>query len=167
MDASHPHQHQDMCTHPAGVEMAAHNVQPSSFTQIVTQQPLGYSPSGQGQHIQHGPYAHVMLYGPPQYHTALPVQYGYMTSMGGPPKCPQPDASWFPTASAPVPMPYMDTLPPMGSPVNLERLAEGEGCVNTYSRGQNHETSRNDALHSRQWHPSLTLDPLEVENARL
>jgi hypothetical protein len=110
---------------------------------------------------------HVMPYGPPQYHTALPVQYGYMTSMGGPPQHPQPNTSWFPTAPAPVPVPYTDTSPPMGSPVDPEQSTEGEGRVNTYSHGRNHETLRNDALHSQRQRPSPTPDPLEVENARL
>jgi len=149
MDTSHPQHHQDMRARPADEGMAAHNVQPSSFVQMVTQQPLGYSPAGQSQHIQPGPYAHVMPYRPPQYHTALPVQYGYMTSMGGPPQRPQPDTSWFAAAPAPVPMPYTDTSPPVGSPVDPGRSTEGEGCMDTYSHGQHHVTLRNDALHLR------------------
>ena len=147
MDTSHPQHHQDTWARPADVGMAAHNVQPSSFAQTVTQQPLGYSPTGQSHHVQHSPYMHVMPYGPPQYHTALPVQYGYMTSMGGPPQHPQPDVSWFAAALAPVPVPYTDTLPPMGSPLDPGRSTEGEGRMDTYSRGRHHETLRNDALH--------------------
>src|SRR5882762_1531699 len=57
------------------VGIAAYNVQPSSSTLPVPQQQLGCSPPGQSQHIQHGLYMHTMPYGPPQYHTALPVQY--------------------------------------------------------------------------------------------
>jgi hypothetical protein len=39
--------------------------------------------------------------------------------------------------------------------------------MNTYSCGRNHETLRNDTLHSRRRCPSPTPDPLKVENARL
>jgi hypothetical protein len=151
-----------MC--PVDVGMAAHNMQPSSFALLVTQQQLGYSPSGQGQHVQHGPYAHIMPYRSPQYHTALLVQYGYMTSMGGPPQRPQPDTSWFPTAPVPVPVPYTASH---GPPVDLEQSTEGEGHMNTYSRGRNNETVRNDVLHSQRRCPSPTPDPLKVKNARL
>jgi len=149
MDASHPQHHQDTRARPADEGMAAHNVQPSSFAQTVTQQPLGYSPAGQSQHVQPGPYVHVMLYGPPQYHTALPMQYGYMTSMGGPPQHPQPDASWFTAAPAPVPVPSTDTSPPVGSPVDLGQSTEGEGRMDTYSCGRHHVSLRDDVLHSR------------------
>jgi hypothetical protein len=95
------------------------------------------------------------------------MQYGYMTSMGGPPQCPQPDTSWFAAAPAPVPVPYMDTSPPVGSPVDLGRSMEGEGRMDTYSHSRHHVPLRDDALHLRRRRPSPTPDPLEIENARL
>src|ERR1700692_4317429 len=85
-----------------------------------------------------------MLYGPPAYHPALPMQYGYASSMGGHSHYGQPDMSWTPTP-IPVPMPSTDTTPPVGSPVNHGRSTEGEGRVNTGSCVRNTERLRSDA----------------------
>src|ERR1700676_405412 len=66
-------------------------LQPSRNGQLPPTTPTGSTHTscrckdGQGQHAQHGLYPHIVSYGPPQYHTALPVQYGYLSSMGGPP----------------------------------------------------------------------------------
>ena len=130
MDRSNRNQQQDQNTRPMDVGMAAPNAQPSTFAVPIPQHPLGYASPG---HSQQGPYSHMMSYGPPAYHSALPMQYGYASSMGGHPHYGQPAASWTPTP-IPVPVPYTDTTPPVGSPVDHGRSTEGEGRVNTSSR---------------------------------
>jgi len=72
------------------VGMAAPNVQPSPFAVPIPLHPLGYASPG---HSQQGPYSQVMSYGPTAYHPALPMQYGYASSMGGHPQYGHPDAS--------------------------------------------------------------------------
>jgi hypothetical protein len=87
--------------------------------------------------------------------------------MGGHPHYGQPDASWAPLPPILVPMPYTDTMPPVGPPVNHGQLTEGEGRVNTGSRVRNTERLRNDTLRLRQHHSSPIPEPLEVKNAQL
>jgi hypothetical protein len=53
--------------------------------------------------------------------------------MGGHSHYPQPNMSWAPQAPIPVPVPYTDTTPPVGSPVDHGQSTEGEGRVNTGS----------------------------------